>query len=74
MPLPVCSNPQFASLRSMDKTADDGVLPPVALCDSFGIRVIQLKNITHNQMNDEGTRKQKKQINNYIQKILEDRI
>lgn len=74
MPLPVCSNPQFASLRSMDKTADAGVLPPVELCDSFGIRVIQLKNITHNQMNDEGTRKQKKQINNYIQKILEDRL
>lgn len=74
MPLQLCSNPQFSSLRSTDKTADEGVLPPVELCDSLGIRVIQLKNITHNQMNDEGTRKQKKQINNYIQKILEDRL
>lgn len=74
MPFPLCANPQFSSLRSTDKTADAGVLPVAASCDSLGIRIIQLKSITHNQMNDEGTRKQKKQINTYIQKILEDRI
>lgn len=74
MPFPLCSSPQFASLRSTDKTADEGVLPTVLSCDSLGIQIIQLKNITHNQMNDEGTRKQKKQINKYIQEILEDRL
>lgn len=74
MPFPLRSYPQFASLRSTDKTADEGVLPEAALCDSLGIRIIPLKNITHNEMNDEGTRKQKKQINTYIQKMLEDRM
>jgi hypothetical protein len=37
-------------------------------------QIIQLKRTTHNQMNDEGSRRQKKQINSYIQKILEDRL
>lgn len=74
MPFPTVLKPQFSSLRSSDKEADSLVIPSKELCISCGIRIIQLKKITHNAMNDEGTRRQKKQINDYIQKILEDRL
>ncbi|WP_341906602.1 alpha/beta hydrolase [Fluviicola taffensis] len=74
MPIPNVSKPQFSSLRSTDKMADSTVIPPEEVCLNCGIKIIQLKRTTHNQMNDEGSRKQKKQINNYIQKILEDRL
>jgi len=74
MPIPTISKPQFSSLRSIDKTADSTVIPSEEVCLTCGINIIQLKKTTHNQMNDEGSRKQKKQINNYIQKILEDRF
>lgn len=74
MPIPNVSKPQFSSLRSVDKTADSTVIPPKEICIACGIKIIQLKKTTHNQMNDEGSRKQKKQINGYIQKILEDRL
>jgi hypothetical protein len=74
MPVPHVSKPQFSSLRSTDKTADSLVIPSKEICSALGITIIPLKNITHNEMNDEGSRKQKKQINSYIQKILEDRF
>ncbi|TSJ41912.1 alpha/beta hydrolase [Fluviicola chungangensis] len=74
MPLPVVSKPQFSSLRSTDKVADTLVIPSKEDCERYGIRIFQLKKITHNEMNDEGSRKQKKQIMGYIQKILEDRF
>ncbi len=74
MPIPSISRPQFSSLRSIDKTADSTVIPSKEICSEYGIKIIQLKRITHNEMNDEGSRKQKKQINQYIQKILEDRF
>jgi hypothetical protein len=61
-------------LRSSDKTADLGVIPSTEMCDSLGIQIIQLRRIPHNEMNDEGSRRQKKQINRYIRKILEDRL
>ena len=73
-PIPRVTSPQFSSLRSTDKTADSLVIPSPEVCFKNGINIIQLKNITHNQMNDEGSRKQKKQINQIIQKILEDRF
>lgn len=74
MPIPNISHPQFSSLRSIDKTADSTVIPPKEICVTCDIKIIQLKQTTHNQMNDEGSRRQKKQINNYVQKILEDRL
>ncbi|MNJ86205.1 Alpha/beta hydrolase family protein [compost metagenome] len=71
MPIPHVSSPQFYSLRSTDKMADSSVIPPKEICITCGIQIIQLQKITHNAMNDEGSRKQKKQINRYIAKILE---
>lgn len=74
MPVPRVSTPQFYSLRSTDKIADSAVFPSESVCLNYGIKIIQLKKITHNEMNDEGSRKQKRQINGYVQKILEDRF
>lgn len=74
MPIPNVSLPQFSSLRSIDKVPDSAVIPPKEICINCGIKIIRLEKTTHNQMNDEGSRKQKKQINGYIQKILEDRL
>lgn len=74
MPIPTGSKTQFSSLRSTDKVADSLVIPSKEICLHCGIRIIQLKKITHNEMNDEGSRKQKKQINQYVQKILENRL
>lgn len=74
MPIPHVSSPQFFSLRSTDKTADSLVIPPKEICVTCGIQIIQLQKITHNAMNDEGSRKQKKQINQYIGKILENEL
>lgn len=70
MPIPHVSSPQFYSLRSTDKTADSLVIPPKDICVTCGIGIIQLDKITHDAMNDEGSRKQKKQINKYIGEIL----
>ncbi|WP_343632003.1 alpha/beta hydrolase [Fluviicola sp.] len=74
MPVPITLKPQFSSLRSTDKVADSLVIPSAEDCLKYGIHIVQLKHVTHNEMNDEGSRKQKKQINQYIQKILEDRF
>lgn len=74
MPVPHVLKPQFSSLRSTDKTADSLVIPSKVDCQKYGIQIVQLKKITHNEMNDEGSRKQKKQINQIVQKILEDRF
>lgn len=74
MPVPRVSHPRFSSLRSTDKTADSLVIPSQEDCLKYGIQIVPLKKITHNEMNDEGSRKQKKQINQIIQKILEDRF
>lgn len=74
MPIPHLSTPRFASLRSADKTADSLVIPEKRICLNCGITIIPLKHTTHNQMNDEGSRRQKKEINRYIQKILESRM
>jgi hypothetical protein len=69
-PIPLLKQPHFATLRSTDKTADDAVLPDHGICDSLGIKVIQLRKITHNEMNDYASYKQKKQIMTIIRRLL----
>lgn len=53
----------FTTLRSSDQQADPGVLPAQ---NTQQIEVIQLKKIGHNDMNDEGSRKQHKTINKFV--------
>ena len=59
MPLPRAVRPRVLSLRSSDQVADPGVLPTPAEQAAFGIRIIQLQNTRHNDMQDDGTKAQK---------------
>lgn len=71
-PYPFQAQPKILTLRSSDKVADEGVIPAKPLCDSFGIKVVQLKKIKHNDMTDYSQRSQKKQMIKYIQSFLKD--
>ncbi|MDI5894010.1 alpha/beta hydrolase [Flavobacterium algoritolerans] len=66
MSLPRTSQPKIYSLRSSDQPADEGVLPTVEEQKKFGIKIIKLPNTIHNDMNDRGNKRQKKEINAYI--------
>ncbi len=66
MELPRTSQPKIYSLRSSDQPADEGVLPTVAEQEKFGIKIIKLGNTIHNDMNDSGNKKQKREINAYV--------
>lgn len=66
MELPRTSQPKIYSLRSSDQPADEGVLPTVAEQKKFGIKIIKLPNTIHNDMNDRGNKRQKREINAYM--------
>ena len=66
MELPRTSQPKIYSLRSSDQPADEGVLPTVAEQEKFGIKIIKLPNTIHNDMNDSGNKRQKREINAYV--------
>jgi len=70
MPVPLVKTPTFSSLRSSDKHADEGVLPDKAQQKDLGIKVIQLKNITHDEMNDGAPAKKKKKIAKTVVQLL----
>lgn len=70
MELPRTSQPKIYSLRSSDQPADEGVLPAVAEQEKFGIKIIKLANTIHNDMNDRGSKKQKREINMYVMGFL----
>lgn len=66
MELPRTSQPKIYSLRSSDQPADEGVLPTVAEQEKFGIKIIKLPNTIHNDLNDRGNKRQKREINAYV--------
>jgi predicted esterase len=66
MELPRTSTPKIYSLRSSDQPADEGVLPTVTEQKKFGIKIIKLPNTIHNDMNDSGNKRQKREINAYV--------
>lgn len=66
MELPRISQPKIYSIRSSDQPADDGVLPTLKEQKKFGIKIIKLPNTIHNDMNNKGNKKQKREINRYI--------
>nr|WP_315178710.1 alpha/beta hydrolase [uncultured Flavobacterium sp.] len=70
MELPRTFQPKIYSLRSSDQPADEGVLPTVEEQKKFGIKIIKLPNTIHNDMNDRGNKRQKKEINAYILDFL----
>jgi dienelactone hydrolase len=72
MALPRLKHPQVYSLRSSDQPADEGILPTAAEQQQFGIRIIQLPNTLHNDMDDHASTAQRKEINEYILTFLHD--
>lgn len=69
---PRTKQPKIYSLRSTDQPADEGVLPTLEEQQKYGIKMIPLKSTTHNNMDNSGTEKQKKEINHYILSFLHD--
>lgn len=70
MPIPRVESPTFSTLRSSDKKADTGVLPDETQQKDLKIKVIQLKNITHDEMNDGAPGKKKKKISKTVLRLL----
>ncbi|MBB6271144.1 pimeloyl-ACP methyl ester carboxylesterase [Pedobacter cryoconitis] len=66
MPIPRIKKPAIYSLRSSDQPADEGVLPSSEEQQRLGIKIINLKNITHNEMDDYGKDFQKAEMNKLI--------
>ncbi|MGY0035925.1 hypothetical protein [Pedobacter sp. NJ-S-72] len=66
MPFPRVKSPKIMSLRSSDQPADEGVLPSIEEQQKSGIKVINLKNTKHGEMDDSGNEDQKTEINNLI--------
>jgi predicted dienelactone hydrolase len=69
---PRTKQPKIYSLRSSDQVADEGVLPTSEEQKKYGVKIIQLKNTIHNNMDNSGNEEQKKEINNYILTFLND--
>lgn len=70
MPFPRTKRPRILSLRSSDQPADAGVLPTEAEQEKFGIKIIKLEDVKHNDMWDGATEKQKREINRIISSFL----
>lgn len=66
MPFPRTKQPKIYSLRSCDQSADKGVLPTFEEQKKFNIKINNLKNTKHSNMDNSGTIEQKDEINNYI--------
>ncbi len=70
MALPRTQQPRIYTLRSSDQPADEGVLPTLEEQKKFNVTIVKLPNTIHNDMNDNGTDKQKEEINQYIDGFL----
>ena len=70
MPFPRTDHPRIYSLRSSDQPADEGVLPASEEQTQYHMRIIKLPNTIHNDMGDNGTVEQKREIINYILEFL----
>jgi predicted esterase len=70
MALPRTKKPKIYSLRSSDQTADESVLPTEDEIKKFGIKIIKLHNTKHDEMDDNANTEQRKEIQNYLLKFL----
>ena len=69
-PFPRLKKPKIYSLRSSDQVADKGVLLDKIEQDIYGVKIIKLDSIKHNDMDDSGTAAQHLEINKYILNFL----
>lgn len=70
MPLPRNNNLKILTIRGDEFEADPGVLPSQEEMEKYSIKILQLKNVGHNFLRDNGTEEMKKKINSEIDKLL----
>ncbi len=73
MPLPRTGRPRVLSLRSNDAPADDGVLPSPEEQALYGIRIIPLPDVKHNEMSDRASGTQRSSITRWVSDFLSSR-
>jgi predicted esterase len=73
VPLPRTKHPRIYSLRSADQPADEGVLPTPEEQKKYGMEIIKLNHTIHNDMSNNATEEQQREINKYIFGFLNDR-
>lgn len=71
MPLPRVQKPRILSIRSSDQVADKGVLPGLEEQKRFGIQIIQLPAMLHNDMWDGARADQQQAINKIIADFID---
>ncbi len=69
--LPLFSEPRITTLRASDTKADPGVIPSVTDCSKYGIRVIQLTQLGHSDMDDKGTSEQQQQVLDAVDEAMQ---
>ena len=70
MALPRTRKPRVYSLRSSDQPADEGVLPTGEEQKKYRMTVIKLPATIHNDMDNDATEPQRKEIIGYIMQFL----
>jgi predicted dienelactone hydrolase len=72
MPWPRADHPRMYSLRSSDQPADTGVLPSIEEQQQFKMKVVRLPATRHNEMDDEASDRQRKEIIQYIEQFVKE--
>lgn len=72
MPIPRTTKVKVCSLRGCDYQADKGVIPSLDEQKKYKIKIVNLKNIGHSDMDDDASPKQSAVINKHILDFLED--
>ncbi len=73
MALPRTRKPRVYSIRSSDQPADEGVLPTDDEQKKYSITIVKLPNTMHNNMGNSANTAQRKEINDYIARFLQER-
>lgn len=71
MPFRHASRPRLLSLRASDAIADSGVVPGSEDQKAYGIRIVQLANTRHEEMNDRANAAQRDEINRLVLEFLD---
>lgn len=70
MAIPRTNKIKILTLRSTELPADDGVLPTEIEQVEYGTKIIKLPNTKHGEMDNDANKKQRQEINNYIELFL----
>lgn len=72
MALPRTKQPRVYSLRSSNQLADSGVLPTKEEQKKYATRIVNLHNITHNEMDDSANEAQRMEIQKHVLSFLKE--